>query len=74
MVRSSTYRQSKYDAKMVGDVVKNRIDAQRDSMVQQVTTQFANLAALETAGKNLLVGWGIATPLIPSYLAFVRQC
>ena len=74
MVRSAVYRASKYDAKMVGDVVKNRIDAQRDSMVEQATTRFSDLAAAETATKNLLVGWGIATTLIPFYLSFARQC
>jgi len=35
MVRSAGYRVSKYSAKMVGDVVKNRFDAQHDSMVEQ---------------------------------------
>jgi len=74
MVRSSTFRTSKYDSKMVGDVVKNRIDAQRDSMVTQETAKFAALAAAETATKNLLVGWGLSTVLIPFYLSFARQC
>lgn len=74
MVRSSAYRTSKYDAKMVGDVVKNRIDAQRDSMVAQETTQFGNLVNMEEAVKTLLEGWGISVTLIPSYLAFARQC
>lgn len=74
MVRSSTYRQSKYDQKLVGDVQKNRIDAQRDSMVQQATTQFANLAAIETSTKNLLVGWGVSTALLAPYMSFAREC
>jgi hypothetical protein len=74
MVRSATYRASKYDAKIVGDVVKNRIDAQRDSMVAQETTQFANMAALEGQVKQLLETWGINVILVPSYMAFMRQC
>lgn len=74
MVRSSANRTSKYDAKMVGDVVKNRIDAQRDSMVSQETTKFGELVAAEEAAKNLLVGWGISVTLVPSYLAFAREC
>ena len=74
MVRSSANRVAKYDAKLVGDVVKNRIDAQRDSMVAQETTKFGELVAAEEATKNLLVGWGISVTLIPSYLAFGRQC
>lgn len=74
MVRSSANRVSKYDAKMVGDVVKNRFDAQRDSMVAQETTQFGNLVLLEEGVKTLLEGWGISVTGIPSYLAFARQC
>jgi len=74
MVRSSAHRIAKYDAKMVGDVVKNRIDAQRDGMVSQETTQFGNLVTLEEGVKTLLEGWGISVTLIPSYLSFARQC
>jgi len=74
MVRSAAFRTSKYDAKMVGDVVKNRIDAQRDSMVSQETTAFGNLVNMEESVKTLLEGWGISVTLIPSYLAFARQC
>lgn len=74
MVRSATYRTSKYSSKMVGDVVKNRIDAQRDSMVEQATNRFADLAAAETATKQMLEGWGLSTVLIPFYLSFARQC
>ena len=74
MVRSSANRTTKYDAKMVGDVVKNRIDAQRDSMVAQETQQFGNLVTLEEGVKTLLEGWGISVTLIPSYLSFARQC
>jgi len=74
MVRSSTYRTSKYSAKLVGDVWKNRIDAQRDSMVAQVGTRFADLEATEVAAKNLLTGWGVSVIFIPSYLSFAREC
>jgi hypothetical protein len=74
MVRSAAYRASKYDSKMVGDVVKNRIDAQRDSMVAQETTQFSNLAQVESDTKQLCETWGINVILVPSMLAFARQC
>jgi len=74
MVRPATYRTSKYAAKIVGDVIKNRIDAQKDSMVEQVTNKFADLEAAETTTKNLLVGWGVSTMYIPFYLSFARQC
>lgn len=74
MVRSSANRIAKYDAKLVGDVIKNRIDAQRDSMVAQETGKFGDLVGVEEAAKNLLVGWGTSVVLIPSYLAFAREC
>ena len=74
MVRSSTYRTSKYSAKLVGDVIKNRIDAQRDSMVAQVGTRFADAEAVEVATKALLTGWGISVVEIPSYLSYSRKC
>ena len=74
MVRSATYRTSKYSAKIVGDVVKNRIDAQKDSMVEQETNRFAEIVAAEEATKNLLVGWGVSTIYVPFYLSFCRQC
>jgi hypothetical protein len=73
MVRDATRRTSKYAAKIVGDVIKNRFDAQKDSMVEQETDQFAALVAKETATKNLLTGWGVPTPLVPFYLSFSRE-
>lgn len=73
MVRDSTRRTAKYSAKIVGDVIKNRFDALKDSMVEQVTDQFALLVAKETAVKNLLTGWGVPTPLIPFYLSYGRE-
>lgn len=73
-MRPAGYRTSKYSAKLVGDVIKNRIDAQRDSMVEQVTNKFADIEAAETATKALLEGWGVGTIVIPFYLSFARQC
>lgn len=74
MVRSSTYRISKYSAKMVGDVIKNRFDAQHDAMVEQVTNKFAEYATAESDAKTLLNGYGVSTTLVPFYLSFARQC
>jgi len=74
MVRSDSYRTSKYAAKMVGDVVKNRFDALHDSMVEQVTNKFRDLVTAETAAKALLNSWGVSTTLVPFYLSFARQC
>lgn len=74
MVRDATYRTSKYAAKMVGDVIKNRFDAQHDSMVEQVTNKFADLAKAEGDAKTLLNSYGVSTTLVPFYLSFARQC
>ncbi|MBU1067707.1 hypothetical protein KKE60_07950 [Patescibacteria group bacterium] len=74
MVRPAVYRTSKYSAKMVGDVVKNRFDAQHDSMVEQVTNKFASFVTAENAAKTLLNAAGISTVEIPFYLSFARQC
>jgi len=73
MGRDPTYRASKYAAKIVGDVIKNRIDAQKDSMVSQATTQFGLIAAKEDLTKAMLVGWGISVTLVPSYLSYARE-
>jgi hypothetical protein len=72
-MRDATYRASKYGAKIVGDVIKNRIDAQKDSMVSQATTQFGLLADKEIATKNLLVGWGVSAALVAMYLSYARE-
>lgn len=74
MVRSAAYRSSKYDSKIVGDVIKNRIDAQRESMVSQATAKFGDLAGIETSTKQLVETWGLNVILVPSFLAFARQC
>jgi len=73
MVKSATRRSAKYSAKIVGDVIKNRIDAQKDSMVSNATPAFGELEAIETATKNLLTGWGVSTALVAMYLSFSRQ-
>ena len=73
MVRSAAYRASKYEAKIVGDVVKNRIDAQKTSMVSQATTQFSQLVAKEESTKTLLTGWGVSVALVPMYLSYARE-
>lgn len=73
MVRSAAYRASKYDAKIVGDVIKNRIDAQKSSMVAQATTQFGLIVAKEEATKTLLQGWGVSAALVAMYLSYARE-
>ena len=74
MVRDAGRRTSKYSAKMVGDVVKNRFDALHDTMVEQFTDKAAVFVAAENACKALLNGWGVSITLVPSYHNWARQC
>jgi len=74
MVRHPAFRLRKYDAKMVGDVIKARIDAQRDTMVEQEEAVFGELSLMEAKAKAILERDGIATIFIPQYLNFVREC
>jgi hypothetical protein len=73
MVRSSALRASKYDAKAVGDVVKNRIDAQRDSMASQFTDVSGDLVSVEEDTKAILESHGVSVTLYSSYLACARR-
>lgn len=73
MVRDADRRTAKYTAKINGDVIKNRIDALKESMVEQVTNRFATLVQKEEATKSLLVGWGVSTIQVPFYLSYSRE-
>jgi len=73
MVRDASRRLKKYQAKIVGDVIKNRIDALKDDMVTAATDKFADLVDKETATKNLLADWGVSTVQVPFYLSYARE-
>jgi hypothetical protein len=73
MVRSSTARSNKYAAKIVGDVVKNRIDAQKGFMVDQATDQFAMIVAKEEAINSKIEAWGVHSITKPFYLSYGRK-
>ena len=73
MVRSAADRINKYTAKIVGDVVKNRIDAQKDFMVAQASVQFSEIATEEAQIAAYLDPLGISTMLKPFYMSFGRQ-
>jgi hypothetical protein len=73
MVRPATNRSDKYAAKIVGDVVKNRIDAQKDLMVAQASIQFSALAAEESQIAGYLDPLGISPMLKPFYMSFGRK-
>jgi hypothetical protein len=73
MVRSAVDRTNKYTAKIVGDVVKNRIDAQKDFMVAQATTQFSQLTTEENQIAAYLDPLGISPMLKPFYMSYGRK-
>lgn len=73
MVRDASRRITKYSAKIVGDVVKNRIDALKDSMVEQVTDQFPLIVQMETTVKAKLDSWGVHSIEAPFYLSYGRK-
>ena len=72
MVRSAVNRTNKYTAKIVGDVVKNRIDAQKDFMVAQATPEFSALATEEGQIATYLDPLGISSMLKPFYMSYGR--
>jgi len=73
MVRPATNRIDKYTAKIVGDVVKNRIDAQKDFMVAQADTQFDQLATEEAQIAAYTDPLGISPMLKPFYMSYGRK-
>jgi len=73
MVRDATRRSDKYSAKIVGDVVKNRIDAQKEFMTDQATDQFGFLVAREQAVNQKIEAWGVHSIEKPFYLSYGRK-
>ena len=73
MVRPAANRIDKYTAKIVGDVIKNRIDAQKDYMVSQASLQFSALAAEEAQIAAYLDPLGISPMLKPFYMSYGRK-
>ncbi len=73
MVVSGDRRAKKYAAKIVGDVVKNRIDAQREDMIANATPEFAALAAKEIAIGSYVDAQGVNVMLKPFYMSYGRK-
>jgi len=73
MVRSATDRINKYTAKIVGDVVKNRVDAQKDLMVAQAEPEFTQITTEETQIAAYLDPLGISPMLKPFYMSYGRK-
>ena len=53
--------------------MKNRIDALKDSMVEQATDQFAALVDKESTIKSMLNTWGVKSIEAPFYLSYGRR-
>jgi len=73
MVKSSADRLNKYTAKIVGDVVKNRIDAQKDFMVANAGAHFDALAQLEAKVAGYCDTNSINVMLKPFYMSLCRK-
>jgi len=73
MVRSAVDRINKYTAKIVGDVVKNRFDAQKDFMVAQAEPEFSAISTEEAQIAAYCDPLGISPMLKPFYMSFGRK-
>lgn len=73
MVVSSARRAAKYDSKAVGDVIKNRIDAQRDAMAANFNAVSGDLVSVEEDTKAILEAAGVSVTLYASYMAAARR-
>jgi len=73
MVRSAANRINKYTAKIVGDVVKNRIDAQKDLMTAQFAPEVTQITAEENQIASYLDPLGISPMLKPFYMSYGRK-
>jgi len=73
MVRPQVYRVKKYENKVVGDVIKARIDALKEIMAEQQAERFADLQSVEELVKSIVEPAGVSTIFIPHYMNFGRQ-
>lgn len=76
-VRDEKYRRAKYEAKVDADVVKARVAALKDTMVEQTTSVFVDLAKMENDVKTYLESLTGADAVkvieIPFYLNCARE-
>jgi len=74
MVRDASRRKQKYEGKIDADVMRSRILALKDGMVEQMEAKTADLATLETEVKRVIEAQQtVFTHLIPAYLNVGRQ-
>lgn len=72
-VRSTVRRIKKFDAKYNPESIKQSIEKQRDSIIDQQIARQAELEEIENRTKVILGDKGVPTPLYPAYLNFARQ-
>lgn len=72
-VRSTVRRMKKFEAKYDPETIKQAIEKQRQSIIDQQIARQAELEEIENRTKLILGDFGIPTPLYPAYLNFARE-
>lgn len=72
-VRNTLRRIAKFRAKYDPEAIRNAIERQLDSILEQQQTAQAQLEKVENLTKIILGQENVPTPLIPAYLAYARQ-
>jgi TRAP-type mannitol/chloroaromatic compound transport system substrate-binding protein len=75
MVRDATRRAAKFEGKIDADVMRSRITALKDSMVEQMQAKAAELATLEANIKSVVENASetVYSHQIPAYLNVGRE-
>jgi len=73
MVKKGEHRLRKYDAKVVHPVIRTRIEALKEMMVEQEAVKFTELVNLEETVKPILEEAGIETIFFPFYFSYARM-
>lgn len=72
-VRNALRRIDKWDMKLAGDVLSERVATLKPMMKSQVETEFPLLVEVENEVKVILGDVGISSSLNPPYLNFARE-
>jgi len=72
-VRSALRRIEKWDVKLAGDVLSERVANLKPMMKSQIEAEFPALVEIENEVKVILGDVGISSSLNPPYLNFARE-
>ena len=72
-VRSALRRIEKWDVKLAGDVLSERVATLKPMMKSQIEAEFPALVEVENEVKVILGDVGISSSLNPPYLNFARE-